>query len=114
MVIAINSELESSYPVACSKIQRMERELGSTDISKYGNFKYACKLHGFRLSEITINREQDCIVIKAKSTHNGPYEYCERSMKRIIKLPDGVDKQSVSCKLNDKGEFSIYARKTLD
>jgi HSP20 family molecular chaperone IbpA len=96
---------------AWPEIQRMERELGAVDISTNGDFNYTCNFQGFRPSEIKVHHEGDRVIMEAESKRNGRNEHYERSIKRIIKLPDDVDKQSVRCELTDKGEMIVHASK---
>lgn len=113
-LIVPGSKLHLSCPFECPKNEHFERELGAIKIGKHGSFHYSSILPGFRLSEIKIDRQRDFIIINAKNERNGPYEHYERSVKRIIKLPNWIDKENVSCKLNERGEFQIYAvRKTM-
>jgi HSP20 family molecular chaperone IbpA len=93
------------------KVQRTERESGIVEIGKDGRFKYSCNFQGFSLSEIKIYRYGHRVIIKAESKRDIPYEYYERSVKRILKLPDDVDTQSVHCKINDRGDVTVHARK---
>jgi HSP20 family molecular chaperone IbpA len=111
----INFELplgSSSYFV-CPETRRIKRDLSAVKIDKHGNFKYTCNFQGFRLSEIKIHHEGNHVIIMAESKHSGPLEACKKSMQRIIKLPDDIDKQSVRCKLNDKGEIVVHANKLV-
>jgi HSP20 family molecular chaperone IbpA len=110
-LIAFDPLFGSSSIFAWPEIQRMERELGAVNMSKDGNFNYTCNFQGFRPSEIKVHHEGDCVIMEAESKHSGPHEHYERSIKRIIKLPDDVDKQNVRCEMNDKGEIAIHANK---
>jgi HSP20 family molecular chaperone IbpA len=93
------------------KIQYIDRDSGVVEIGKDGKFKYSCNFQGFSLSEIKIYRHGHRVIIKAESKRDLPYEYYERSVKRVLKLPDDVDKQSVHCKINDRGDVTVHARK---
>jgi HSP20 family molecular chaperone IbpA len=93
------------------ELQRMERQMGSVDVSKDGAFKYSCNFQGFRPSDIKVSHEGDHIVLEAERKHNGRHEHYQRSLKRMIKLPDDVDKESVRCEINDKGELVVHANK---
>jgi HSP20 family molecular chaperone IbpA len=105
-------------PLFCSsalfqwpEIQRLERKLGTVAMTKDGDFNYTCNFQGFRPSEIKVHHEGDRVIMEAESKQSGPNEHHERSIKRIIKLPNDVDKQSVRCELTDKGEMIVHASK---
>jgi HSP20 family molecular chaperone IbpA len=109
--MSLDPLLGSPSLFAWPEIQRMERELGAVDMTKNGDFNYTCNFQGFRPSEIKVHHEGDRVIMEAESKRNGRNEHYERSIKRIIKLPDDVDKQSVRCEMNDKGEMIVHASK---
>lgn len=96
---------------AWPELQRMEREMGAVDVNKEGDFKYVCNFQGFRPSDIKVHHEGDHVIVEAERKHHGRHEHFERSLKRMIKLPDDVDKQNVRCEFNEKGEITIHAHK---
>lgn len=110
-VIAFDPLFGSHSMFAWPELQRMEREMGAIATTKEGDFNYTCNFQGFRPSDIKVSHEGDHIVMEAERKHSGRHEHYERSLKRMIKLPDGVDKQNVRCELNDKGEIVIHAHK---
>jgi HSP20 family molecular chaperone IbpA len=102
---------DSSSLFAWPKLQQMERELGAVAVDKDGDFEYTCNFQGFRPSDIKVHHEGDHIIVEAESKHNGRHEHYERSLKRMVKLPDDVDKQNVRCEWNEKGEIVVRAHK---
>ncbi|KAI6184669.1 SHSP domain-containing protein [Aphelenchoides bicaudatus] len=101
---------ESSL-LAWPELQRLEREMGAVESSKDGDFKYTCNFQGFKPSDIHVHHEGDQIMLEAQHKHKSQHEHFERSLKRVVKLPEGVDKQSVRCEINEKGEIVVHARK---
>jgi len=93
------------------ELQRLEREMGAVDVDKTGDFKYTCNFQGFRPSDIRVHHEGDQIVLEAESKQSGRHEHYERSVRRMIKLPEEVDKESVRCEWNEKGEIVVRASK---
>jgi HSP20 family molecular chaperone IbpA len=98
-------------PLAWPELQRLERELGAVESAKDGEFKYTCNFQGFQPSGISVHHEGDQIMLEAQYKHKTRHEHFERSLKRVVKLPEGVDKESVRCEMNEKGEIVVRAQK---
>ncbi|KAI6172327.1 Heat shock protein Hsp20 domain containing protein [Aphelenchoides besseyi] len=106
-LILLDSLLDDMWP----SIQRMERSMGTTDVDKSGDFRYTCNFQGFRPSDISVQHNGDMIVIEAEQKLNSRNEHYARSLKRSIQLPKDVDRESVRCELNERGEIVVCANK---
>jgi len=98
-----------------AEIQRLHRELGVLSDEKDGSFNYKCNVHGFKPEEIDVHQEGDNLVITAHQKHGGEHDKYERTLKRVIRLPQDVQRESVRIELNEKEELVVHAdKKAID
>ena len=111
MAMLLFEPLFDSNSLLWPELQRLEREMGAIDSTNNEEFKYTCNFQGYRPNEISVQHEGDHIMLEANHKHKTRHEHFERSLKRVIKLPEDVDKNSVRCEINEKGELVVRAQK---
>ncbi|KAI6186239.1 Hsp20/alpha crystallin family protein [Aphelenchoides besseyi] len=104
----------SPYSFFDPDFHHLQRQLGTVE-STDGNFTYKCNVQGFKPDEIEVHQEGHSLVVSAVQKHNDHNEHYERSLKRVVRLPEGVEPQTVRTELNEKGELIIQAdKKAID
>jgi HSP20 family molecular chaperone IbpA len=93
------------------EVQRLQRELGVLNEDQDGTFNYKCNVHGFKPDEIEVHQEGDNLIISAHQKHSGQHENYERVLKRVVRLPQDVKRDSVRVELNERDELVVHAEK---
>jgi len=78
---------------------------------KEGSFTYQLDTSGFQLGELKVCVEGDQIVIhgehKARHTNHPHDESVERHFTRRVAIPNGIQKDTIQCTMDEKGLLCI-------
>ncbi|KAI1708546.1 hsp20/alpha crystallin family domain-containing protein [Ditylenchus destructor] len=99
------------------QIQQLERELGQLDepsVDDKGDFTFRCNVQGYRPEELQVDVHGDQLVIKGEHQHNDGRQSVHRTFKRMVALPENVQKDTVQCNIDERGRLEVRAHsKTL-
>ena len=108
-------------------IKELERQMMDVKTDEDGgHVTFSCNVAGYRPEELKVDIEGDSLVVKGhfvfdhffrlqyiwhlgehKEKHGG--QTIHRTFHRSVTLPDGVQKESIQCNMDDKGIFPFLS-----
>uniref|UniRef100_A0A914CZR2 SHSP domain-containing protein n=1 Tax=Acrobeloides nanus TaxID=290746 RepID=A0A914CZR2_9BILA len=104
-------EVSHMLNMADAMMHQMEQHLGELDVTEDGKFQYGCEIGGFRPEELKVDLEGDEVVVQGEHKFQDERQSIHRTFVRKFNLPEGVDKESIRCDLDNKGRLQIYGQK---
>ena len=104
-------EVNRMLSVADAMMHQMEQHVGSLELTEDGKFQYGCDVGGFRPEELKVDMVGDEVVVEGEHKHEDDKQSIQRKFVRRFKLPEGIDKDSLRCDLDEKGKLQIYGQK---
>ncbi|KAI1711205.1 hsp20/alpha crystallin family domain-containing protein [Ditylenchus destructor] len=99
------------------QLQQLERELGHLDepsVDDKGDFTFRCNVQGYRPEELQVDVHGNQLVIHGEHQHNDARQSVHRTFKRMVALPENVQKDTVQCSIDERGRLEVRAHsKTL-
>ena len=96
-------------------LQQMERELGhvgsveTPETTKEGGFKFTCSVAGYAPDELSVDLEGDAMVISGEHKAESEGQSIHRHFTRRVLLPDSVNKETISCNIDERGQLEVRA-----
>jgi len=100
------------------ELQQMERELGHvlTNVggdgqltNEGGGYKFSCSVAGYAPDELSVDLEGDELVISGEHKAEGEGQSIHRQFTRRVLLPDTMNKETISCNIDDRGQLEVRA-----
>jgi len=107
------------------ELQQMERELGhvltnvggaevgqlTTEQGGKGGsgYKFSCSVAGYAPEELSVDLEGEELVICGEHKAEGEGQSIHRQFTRRVLLPEAVNKETISCNIDDKGQLEVRA-----
>uniref|UniRef100_A0A914CAD3 SHSP domain-containing protein n=1 Tax=Acrobeloides nanus TaxID=290746 RepID=A0A914CAD3_9BILA len=104
-------EVSHMLNMADTLMHQMEQHLGQWDVTEDEKFQFGCEIDGFRPEELKVDLEGDEVVVQGEHKYEDERQTIQRTFARKFKLPEGIDKESIRCELDDKGRLQIYGQK---
>jgi HSP20 family molecular chaperone IbpA len=104
-------EVSHMLNMADALMHQMDQHLGQLDVTEDGKFQFGCEIDGFRPEELKVDLEGDEVVVQGEHKYEDERQSIQRTFARKFKLPEGIDKESIRCELDDKGRLQIYGQK---
>jgi len=91
---------------------RIRDHAGQLQIKDNGDFEYKVDVGGFRPEEINVNMEGDDILIAAAHDERRPGEQVHREFSRRVRIPEGIQKDTIRCDLDGRGRLHVLGHTT--
>ncbi|KAI1700133.1 hsp20/alpha crystallin family domain-containing protein [Ditylenchus destructor] len=72
-----------------------------------GNFTYKVDVQGYRKEELVVDVVGDDVKVKGEHKSKTEDETVERSFSRTVRIPKGIHKDTIECRIDNKGHFLV-------
>ncbi|KAH7706549.1 Heat Shock Protein [Aphelenchoides avenae] len=89
-----------------------EHSFGQARVNDDGDLQWKCTLHSYRPDGLNVELEGDHLTVIGHEKDPGG-SYLRQHVTRRVILPEGIDKESIRCFIDEHGHVSIEAIRPL-